>query len=82
MTEKMAGFAAGLHGLFGDAVLWRLERPVTFVAGTVGGGGADSVSEGGGADSGWPNARTRVAGNDPWGLFDIEEWRQPRTRTE
>jgi len=46
------------------------------------GGGADSVQEGGGADSGWPSARAHVAGNDPWGLIDIEEWRQLRTRAE
>jgi hypothetical protein len=37
---------------------------------------------GGGADSGWPGARAHVAGNDPWELIGIAEWRQPGTRTE
>ena len=46
------------------------------------GGGADSVWEGGGANSGWLGARALVAGDELWGLIDIEEWRRLRTRTE
>jgi putative transposase len=30
----------------------------------------------------WSSARAHVAGGDPWGLIDIQEWRQLRTRTE
>jgi hypothetical protein len=39
------------------------------------GGGADSVQEGGRADSSWADARARVAGHGPWGIIGIEEWR-------
>ena len=46
------------------------------------GRGADSVQEGGGANSGGPSARAHVEGGEPWELIDIEEWRQLRTRTE
>ena len=65
--------------LAGYAALWRVGRPVTCVPGTVGGRGREG---GQGANSGWPGARARVAGDDPWELTDIVEWRRLRTRTE
>ena len=87
-------FFAGLT--FGTSVSnSRLRRifPAALLCGDLGdpslafrvplaGGGADSVSEGGGANSGWAGARAHLAGNDPWELIGIEEWRRLRTRTE
>ena len=78
----MAGCAAGLPGWFGDAVLWRLGRPVTCVPGTVGGRWRGFGLGGRGANSGWSSARALVAGNGPWALIGIEECRRLRTRTE